>query len=295
MTDTPPHLRILTPHPNVLAFYDGRIDGYRFMDGPNWVDDGAIALGIASYAIADGGDALVYDPHVSIPHARAIRDHLESIGVTRMTLVLSHWHLDHVAGTAVFADCPIIANRRTLEHLLRYQPAIEAGTQDGAPAIAPLILPNLIFDERMSVRVGSIDVELMQLNIHSDDATVAWLASSRVLLAGDTMEDTVTYVVEPGHFDTHLVDLDKLWALGPARILPNHGAPDVIANGGYEKTLIRAQQQYIRILKRCVNEPALRETPLKDLIAGPLGSGWVSYFAPYEDVHARNLAVVTAG
>ena len=287
-----PHLRILAPHPNILAFYDGRVDGYRFADGANWVDDGAIALGVASYAIVDGNEALVYDTHVTLSHARAIRAHLVSLGVTRITVVLSHWHLDHVAGTEIFNDCAIIANRRTAAHLTRLQSAIEAGTQDGPPAIAPLIVPNVMFDDRMCVRVGSIDVELMQINIHSDDATVAWLPGRRVLLAGDTMEDTVTYVVEPEHFDTHLADLDKLWALEPAHILPNHGAPEKIASGGYDKTLIRAQQQYIRILKRCASDPQLRETPLKDLIAGPLGSGWVSYFAPYEEVHARNLAVV---
>ena len=75
-----PHLRILAPHPNILAFYDGRVDGYRFADGANWVDDGAIALGVASYAIVDGNEALVYDTHVTLSHARAIRVHLEEIG-----------------------------------------------------------------------------------------------------------------------------------------------------------------------------------------------------------------------
>ena len=37
---------------------------------PNWVDQGALSLGIASYAIVDGGEALVYDTHVSVEHAR---------------------------------------------------------------------------------------------------------------------------------------------------------------------------------------------------------------------------------
>ncbi|MGB8813369.1 MAG: hypothetical protein WCC57_09295, partial [Paracoccaceae bacterium] len=59
------HLRILTPAENVLAFYDGRVEGHRFAEGPNWVDDGALSLGIASYAIFDGQEALVYDTHIS--------------------------------------------------------------------------------------------------------------------------------------------------------------------------------------------------------------------------------------
>ena len=40
------HLRILRPAPGILAFYDGRVEGYRFAPGPNWVDDGALSLGI---------------------------------------------------------------------------------------------------------------------------------------------------------------------------------------------------------------------------------------------------------
>ena len=62
------------------------------------------------------------------------------------------------------------------------------------------------------------------------------------------MEDTVTYVDEPERFDAHLADLDRLWRLDPERILPNHGDPDVIAAGGYSRDLIRATQQYIRVL-----------------------------------------------
>ena len=68
------------------------------------MDDGALSLGIASYAIVSGSAALVYDTHVSLEHARRIRALLEDDGARTFTVVLSHWHLDHVAGTAAFAD-----------------------------------------------------------------------------------------------------------------------------------------------------------------------------------------------
>ncbi len=54
-------MRIFRPAEGIFAFYDGRIDGYRFAEGPNWVDDGALSLGISSYAVVDDGEALVYD------------------------------------------------------------------------------------------------------------------------------------------------------------------------------------------------------------------------------------------
>ena len=141
----------------------------------------------------------------------------------------------------------------------------------------------------MNFKLGDLNLVFIEANIHSDDATVVWIDEYEILLAGDTMEDTVTYVGEPRDFETHLADLDRLWALAPNRILPNHGDPEIIALGGYEKALIRATQQYIRMLKRCATEPELREKPLQEIIAGPLQMGWVNLFGPYEAVHQQNV------
>jgi cyclase len=97
-------------------------------------------LGIASYAILDGGEAIVYDTGVSVERGFFVREELRRRGAERFTVVLSHWHLDHVAGSEAFADCEVIANGRTAEHLDENRAAIEAGTLEGPPAIAPLVL-----------------------------------------------------------------------------------------------------------------------------------------------------------
>ena len=287
------HLRVLHPTDGVRAFYDGRIEGYRFADGSNWVDDGALSLGIASYAIVDGSEALIYDTHVSVEHARFIRASLQDDGVRRFVVLLSHHHLDHVAGTAAFADCEVIATTRTAQRLRANRRAIEAGALEGPPGIDPLVLPTLTFDERLRLDVGRFRLELLHVNIHSDDAAVVWMAEQGVLLAGDTMEDTVTYVAEPDGLDAHLVDLERLWALDPDRILPNHGDPGIIAGGGYAKGLVRATQDYIRVLQRCRSEPQLCSAGLTELVADSLQAGWITYFAPYEAVHRENLDAVT--
>ena len=286
------YLRTLHVQKNIYAYYDGRVPGYRFAPQHNWVDDGALSLGIASYAIVQGHEALIYDTHVANEYATHIREHLTGLGVRKITVLLSHWHLDHVAGTEVFKDCEIIANARTADHLRKHKAGIEDGTHEGLPAIKPLIMPTQIFSGEMNFKLGGLDLQFIEANIHSDDASVVWIKDQGVLLAGDTMEDTITYVGEPGNFDTHLQDLERLWALVPTHILPNHGHPDVIAAGGYGKTLIRATQQYIRMLKRIGAEPELRDVDLRHIIAGPLEAGWVHYFAPYEDVHKKNVAMV---
>lgn len=284
------HLRILEPAPGILAFYDGRVPGHRFAAQDNWVDDGALSLGIASYAVISGDAALVYDTQVSVPHAARVRAALAARGVTRLRVVLSHWHLDHVAGTQAFAGAKVIANARTLAHLTRRQAAIQDGSDHGWPPICPLVLPDITFSGEQRLQVGTRQVTLIEANIHSDDATVLWLPDEGILLAGDTVEDCVTYVGAPEQFATHLADLDRLAALKPGHVLPCHGDPDVIAAGGYSADLLAATARYIRWLQRLDADPALATTPLREVIAADLASGTLHWFAPYEAVHQQNIA-----
>jgi cyclase len=290
VSDLTKHLRVFEPHPGLFAFYDGRVDGQRFAQGPNWVDDGALSLGIASYALLRGDHALVYDTHVSVPHALAVKAALEARGARRFTVVLSHWHLDHVAGTAAFSGAPVIANAKTDAHLRANFAAIEAGTSSGMPVIDPLILPTKVFSGQMVLMIGDLEVHLIEANIHSDDATVLWLPKERILLAGDTVEDCVTYIGEPEHFATHLVDLDRLAALEPRFVLPNHGSAARIAAGGYDARILPATQGYVGWLMGLRDAPELAVVPLRQVIAEDLASGALEWFEPYVAIHAQNVA-----
>jgi glyoxylase-like metal-dependent hydrolase (beta-lactamase superfamily II) len=293
MTD---HLRVFEPGPGILAFYDGRVEGYRFDPKPNWVDDGAISLGLAVFAIVDGDEALVYDTGTTLEHGEFIREELDRRGATQITIFYSHWHLDHVAGTEAFAGSPVLSGERTAEHLREKREAIEAGTLEGPPAISPLIMPTRTFAGPETLTVGEIAVELIPVDIHSDDQTVLWLPERRLLFCGDTMEDAITYVGEPDGLDIHLRDLERLAELEPSRILPSHGSPERIAAGGYPPELNDATRAYIRLLQRMPAEPELREAPLRELIADSLDAGTLIYFEPYERVHRHNVeAVLSAG
>jgi glyoxylase-like metal-dependent hydrolase (beta-lactamase superfamily II) len=284
-------MRLLRPAPNVLGFYDGRVDGVRaWSDEPNWLDDGAYALGICTYAIVDGPQALVYDTHISLPHARTIRQTLEDMGVTSIRVVLSHWHDDHIAGNEVFQDCEIIANTLTASALKNNRAEMEGGV----PPIKPLVLPNRTFDGSLDLTVGSIAVELRQVEIHSHDGTVLFMPGSGLLLAGDTLEDPITYVSEADRLAQHLVDLERMAGWPINRILPNHGSFEAIERGGYDKSLIAATQAYVQKLLRCRHEPDLAKQDLKTFGADMFATGAVEYFALYEPVHRQNVEAVLA-
>lgn len=287
MTSLTATLRILEPYPGLYAYYDGRIEGVRLWSAErNWLDDGAYSLGIASYAIVSEGEAIVYDTHMSLDHARAIRTHLEGLGVLRMRVVLSHWHTDHIAGNEVFSGCDIIANRLTRDAMAANREKLAADT----PPIAPLVMPTTVFEDELDLSVGNIPLQLRRFDIHSADGTVIMIPSLGVLLAGDTVEDTLTYISEPKNTARHIEELGRLAALHFRRILPNHGAETVIAAGGYEPTLITATKIYLERLLTRLDDPTLDTEPLSTFVAPEIKKGRIFYFPPYEDVHRDNIA-----
>lgn len=286
-TDT---LRIIQPYPGIYAYYDGRTGKRLYSEKPNWLDDGAYGLGSASYAIVAGAEALVYDTHMSLEHARAIRQHLESLGVTNIRVVLSHWHADHIAGNAVFEDCEIIAVELTAQAMENKRQRLE--TRD--PPISPVVMPNTLFAKTMSLQVGTRTVELHHFDIHSADGNVLWLADAKLLFAGDTLEDTITYISEPEHIQTHIRELKRMrdWPIN--RILPNHGALGTIESGGYGPALIDANRHY---LERIIQPDELAKAEgqsLKTFIDDDFEAGGIEYFEPYEAVHRENIAAVKA-
>ncbi len=286
-------LRISEPYPGLFSYFDGRLNGARiYSPEPNWVDDGAYALGIASFAIVSGHDAVVYDANLSVAHGEFIRKHLEGLGVRDFRLVLSHHHIDHVCGNAAFADCEIIAHKLTEAAMHRDRPALEAATYDGPPAIKPIVMPTTTFEGTMVLECGKRRLTLLHLDIHSLDGVGLMLEDERVLLAGDTLEDMITYVAEPERLEIHFKDLDRLAKLGATRLLPNHGDADWIARGGYAPTLITATERYMeRLLKQAAADPAT-DVPVRQFVAPEIEAGWISDYAPYEVVHRRNLSVV---
>ena len=283
-TDT---LRIVQPYPGIYAYYDGRVDKRLYADEPNWLDDGAYSLGTASYSIVDGHEALVYDTHISLDHARAIRKHLESLNVTHIRVVLSHWHADHIAGNEVFADCDIIALELTAKAMEENRVELETR----APIISPIIMPNRLFTKSITIRIGNRTVEMHHFDIHSADGNVLWLEQEKLLFAGDTLEDTITYVSEAEHIETHIHELQRMRTWSIARILPNHGALNIIEAGGYRPELIDANRGYLQRIIQPDTLVKAETQSLKDFIADDPDSGIV-YFEPYEMVHRQNIEAV---
>jgi cyclase len=291
-SDPAPPIKVKELNDGLIYFFDGRRPGERYCKDWNWLDDAAMKLGVGIYVIHSGDEAVVYDTFTSVPHARFVRDHLEKMGIKKFTVVYSHWHLDHIAGDAVFGDSDAIATTAMRDALVRHKDEIESGKLWGPPPIDPVRLPNITFDGRKDIKVGDIELELRHVNIHSLDGCVICIPKDKILLAGDTLEDTLTYMVEVENLPDHLNYLAEMrqWDIG--KIFPNHGDPDVIMNGGYNKTFIDATASYVtRMLTRSHDADYLEGT-MEDYVGDLAAKGWIHIFEPYRDVHAQNLKLV---
>lgn len=287
------HQKIFKINDHILAFYDGRDpNAKRYRPDWNWVDDGAMKLGVATYAIHKGDQAIVFDTFTSAEQARWVRTYLEKQGIRRFTVVLSHWHMDHIGGNTVYQDSHIIApdvGRATLANL---KDKIEAGEVYGPPGIKPLILPDTAFHGQMDLYLGDLKIELHNFNIHTPDGTVVLIPSDRILLAGDTLEDSVTYIAEVADLPEHIKNLKKLRSMDFDRIYPNHGDPEVIRKSGYQKTFIDATVDYITKMLSHAKDQGYLDSPLESYIGDSTKKGWISLYEPYRDVHKENLKAV---
>jgi len=288
-----PGIKVIQINDHLLAFYDGRDpSGKRLSPDWNWVDDAAMKLGIATYALYKGDRAIVYDTFTSTKQAQWVRDYLENKGIKHFTVVLSHWHLDHIGGLAVYKDSNILATALARETMAKDKEKIEAGSLWGPPGINPLVLPNITYHNRLDLYLDDLKLELHNINVHSADTNVIYIPSEKILLAGDMLEDSLTYMVEIENLAEHVKNLKQLKSMDIDKIYPNHGDPDVIRHGGYNKTFIDATIDYItKVLTRAHEENYLKGT-MEEYIGDSVAKGWVHHFEPYRDVHEQNLKSV---
>ena len=90
MSETQPPVKVHHHSDYLISFYAGREQTARHLKERNWVDDSALKLGTAMYAIHSGTQAIVYDTFTSVPHAEFVRSYLEKFGARKFTAVLSH-------------------------------------------------------------------------------------------------------------------------------------------------------------------------------------------------------------
>jgi glyoxylase-like metal-dependent hydrolase (beta-lactamase superfamily II) len=147
-------------------------------------------------------------------------------------VVLSHYHAVRVLGASGYRPEHIVASRDT------YDLIVERGEADmkseierfprlfrAVESVPGLTWPTLVFEKRLTLWLGKLQVEIMQLGRgHTKGDTIVWLPQEKILFSGDLVE----YAATPYTGDAYLTDwpatLDALSALQPQKLVPGRGA-----------------------------------------------------------------------
>jgi glyoxylase-like metal-dependent hydrolase (beta-lactamase superfamily II) len=151
-------------------------------------------------------------------------------------VVMSHYHAVRVLGASAYmaeGGEQIIASRDT------YDLVVERGEFDKASEIGRfprlfqnvesvpegLTWPTMTFEGKMSVWLGSLEVQLIQLGRgHTKGDTVAWIPSEKILFSGDLVEFDATPYAGDAYFSDWPQTLDNVAALQPEKLVPGRGA-----------------------------------------------------------------------
>ena len=192
------------------------------------------AEGDPNTGIVVGDDAImVIDTQATPVMAQDVIRHIRTVSDKPIRyVVLSHYHAVRVLGASGYRADHVIASRDT------YDLIVERGEADmkseierfprlfqAVESVPGLTWPTLVFEKRMTLWIGKVQVEIMQLGRgHTKGDTVVWLPQERILFSGDLVEFGAT----PYTGDAYLADwpatLDAIAALKPVKLVPGRGA-----------------------------------------------------------------------
>src|SRR5512139_2646798 len=147
-------------------------------------------------------------------------------------VTMSHYHAVRVLGASAYRPEHVIASRDTWDLIVERGEADMKSEIERFPrlfrdvgSIPGLTWPTLVFEKRLTLWLGKLQVEVMQLGRgHTKGDTVVWLPQDKVLFSGDLVE----YDATPYTGDAYLTDwpatLDAIAALKPDKLVPGRGA-----------------------------------------------------------------------
>jgi cyclase len=220
-------------------------------------------------------------------HPREGRDLLERIRkVTDKPVkwvINSHFHGDHHMGNVVFKElgATFVAQEETARIMARVQPKEMARRVDGFakrgfdPAEVKLVLPDVTFNDRMTIRLGGREVRLFYLGPgqQAGDTFVAFPHARALFTPGAFAKHSMPNMLFTPSVENWIKLLDEVAAMDVDTILPAHG--DVATRADAKELAAMLADEYATV-KDAVN----RRVPLDQAIATltfPQYKDWRNY------------------
>ncbi len=188
-------------------------------------------------------------------------------------VVLTHSHAARVLGASAYKP---EGRQQAIASQDTYDLIVERGEQDKASEIgrfprlfrnvetvpAGLTWPTLTFSGKMTLWLGKLEVQLLQLGRgHTKGDTVVWLPGERAMLSGDLVEFDATPYAGDAYFQDWPQTLRNIAALEPRALVPGRG-PALVGRDQVEKGL-QVTREFVSDLYASVKEGAAAGRDLK--------------------------------
>ena len=229
------------------------------------------AEGDTNTGVVVGDDcAMVIDTQATPVMAADVIRHIRTVTDKPIKyVVMSHYHAVRVLGASAYGASEIIASEDTRDLI------VERGAQDmkseierfprlfrAVETIPGLTWPTITFKGDMTVWLGKLEVQLMQLGRgHTKGDTVAWLPQQKILFSGDLVEYGATAYAGDAYFRDWPATLDRVEALGATAIVPGRGA--ALTNAAMCREGIATTRAFIREVLECVERGVAQGHDLK--------------------------------
>src|SRR5215471_5831861 len=200
----------------------------------------------AGFVIGDEA-VVVVDSFENATAARALLGEIRMLSKLPIKFVVNtHYHLDHVAGNAVFTKegASIVAHRNVpswihTENLKFFGKDIKPEQKS---EVENLAAPDIVYDSSIELRVGATPIRVEYFPGHTGGDSVVFVAQdkSAVVFCGDLFwRQTLPNLIDASTLPwmETLSTLAKVSAEPPATFVPGHGDPgksaDLVAFRGY--------------------------------------------------------------
>lgn len=202
--------------------------------------------------------AIVVDTLPFPQETRLMHDFVTQRRAKTLYVINTHSHADHVYGTYMFPEAEVVAHYRCRRLMERFAEEALAQAKLQTPQLGDvkLRLPELLFNETMTLRIGGKTVELDYSPGHSRDMITVYVQEDRLMIAGDTVMP-VPYIVG-GDLDDLVGSLGAIKHKNVENLVQGHG--EVLLRGEIEETL-DANIHYLKTIDRQVREHIARGVP----------------------------------
>jgi glyoxylase-like metal-dependent hydrolase (beta-lactamase superfamily II) len=147
-------------------------------------------------------------------------------------VVLTHYHAVRVLGASAYQPQQILASQDTYDLIVERGEADKASEIGRFPRLfrnvetvpAGMTWPTITFSGKMTLRLGRLEVQLLQLGRgHTKGDTVVWLPGEKTLLSGDLVEFDATPYAGDAYFSDWPQTLSNIAALKPSALVPGRG------------------------------------------------------------------------